>query len=197
MAYSKQNFQNGQILNAANLEKMENGIIAGQGVHNLLDNSWWKKPREIVNQRGATSKQGDWVYWIDRWLINATNAAVRLRDGGIYLPATVDANLRILQRIPIETIDNGKAYTLAICESNGTIRCMSGVYNNNYTGGDVIGDGSMCISIQPGEETYVYFIIDCYKDFTIRWAALYEGSYDASTLPAYQPKGYAAELAEC
>ena len=31
----------------------------------------------------------------------------------------------------------------------------------------------------------------------IRWAALYEGSYDASTLPAYQPKGYAAELAEC
>ena len=31
----------------------------------------------------------------------------------------------------------------------------------------------------------------------VRWAALYEGSYDASTLPAYQPKGYAAELAEC
>ena len=29
MAYSKQNFQNGQILNAANLEAMENGIIAG------------------------------------------------------------------------------------------------------------------------------------------------------------------------
>ena len=31
----------------------------------------------------------------------------------------------------------------------------------------------------------------------VDWAALYEGSYDASTLPAYQPKGYAAELAEC
>ena len=30
-----------------------------------------------------------------------------------------------------------------------------------------------------------------------RWAAMYKGSYDASTLPAYQPKGYAAELAEC
>ena len=26
---------------------------------------------------------------------------------------------------------------------------------------------------------------------------MYQGSYDASTLPAYQPKGYAAELAEC
>ena len=53
MAYSKQNFQNGQILTAANLEKMENGIIAGQGVHNLLDNSDFRNP---VNQRGVTSE---------------------------------------------------------------------------------------------------------------------------------------------
>ena len=31
----------------------------------------------------------------------------------------------------------------------------------------------------------------------IVWAALYEGAYTADALPAYQPKGYAAELAEC
>lgn len=31
----------------------------------------------------------------------------------------------------------------------------------------------------------------------ISWAALYEGSYTADTLPPYTPKGYAAELAEC
>ena len=31
----------------------------------------------------------------------------------------------------------------------------------------------------------------------IRWAALYEGAYTADTLPAYQPKGHAAELADC
>ena len=30
-----------------------------------------------------------------------------------------------------------------------------------------------------------------------KWAALYEGSYTADTLPDYVPKGYAAELAEC
>ena len=35
------------------------------------------------------------------------------------------------------------------------------------------------------------------KTAKIKAAALYEGAYDASTLPAYQPKGYAAELAEC
>jgi hypothetical protein len=31
----------------------------------------------------------------------------------------------------------------------------------------------------------------------MEWCALYEGEYTAETLPEYQPKGYAAELAEC
>ena len=31
----------------------------------------------------------------------------------------------------------------------------------------------------------------------LKWAALYEGEYTAETLPEYQPKRYAAELAEC
>ena len=65
MAYSKQNFQNGQILNAANLEAMENGIIAGQGAHNLLDNSDFRNP---VNSRGKnTYSDAGNEYTIDRW----------------------------------------------------------------------------------------------------------------------------------
>lgn len=31
----------------------------------------------------------------------------------------------------------------------------------------------------------------------IKWAALYEGAYTEANRPGYQPKGYAAELAEC
>ena len=31
----------------------------------------------------------------------------------------------------------------------------------------------------------------------IKWAALYEGTYSADTLPEYQPKGYSVELHEC
>lgn len=31
----------------------------------------------------------------------------------------------------------------------------------------------------------------------IAWAALYQGTYTEETLPAYRPKGHAAELAEC
>ena len=37
----------------------------GACVYNLLDNSDFVHP---INQRGETSKQASWVYWIDRWL---------------------------------------------------------------------------------------------------------------------------------
>lgn len=182
---------------AQSVSSLKNEMVNYRTAVNLLDNSWWKNPKEIVNQRGETSKQADWVYWIDRWLVNTTSAAAELRDGGIYLPATTSGNLRMVQRIPIERITTGQAYTLAVCESDGAIRCVSGVYNNDVISGDVTGDMGMYITLQPGGETYVYFIIDCYKNFTIRWAALYEGAYTAETLPPYVPKGYAAELAEC
>lgn len=182
---------------ADSVNSLKSEMVNYRTAVNLLDNSWWKNPKEIVNQRGETSKQADWVYWIDRWLVNTTSAAAELRDGGIYLPATTSGNLRMVQRIPIERITTGQAYTLAVCESDGAIRCVSGVYNNDVISGDVTGDMGMYITLQPGGETYVYFIIDCYKNFTIRWAALYEGAYTAETLPPYVPKGYAAELVEC
>ena len=62
MAYSKQNFQDGQILTAANLEKMENGIIAGQGAYNLLDNSDFR-----IAQAGYGGMHGTQKYACDRW----------------------------------------------------------------------------------------------------------------------------------
>lgn len=86
MAYSKQNFQDGQILNAANLEAMENGIIAGQGARNLLSNSNFLNP---IN----TSKQTSWSSsgeTINSWRIySAIN--VSLTSGGIFADATSTA----------------------------------------------------------------------------------------------------------
>lgn len=164
---------------------------------NLLDNSYWENPKEVVNQRGETSKQDDWVYWIDRWQVNASHAAISLVDGGISVPAQVDKNMRLVQRVPLEKIQKGRAYTVAVCESDGTVRCASGIYNGNITG-DGNGDNLIYATLQDGDgSTFYYFIVDCYKDVVLKWAALYEGSYTADTLPPYVPKGYAAELAAC
>ena len=44
---------------------------------------------------------------------------------------------------------------------------------------------------------FVNVVVYNTETITIKWAALYEGSYTADTLPPYVPKGYAAEFAEC
>ena len=182
---------------AREVSQLKDEMVNYRTAVNLLDNSHWENPKEVVNQRGETSKQGDWVYWIDRWQVNASHAAISLVDGGIRAPAQVDKNLRLVQRVPLEKIQKGRAYTIAMCESDGTVRCVSGIYNGFITG-DGNGDNLIYASLQDGDgSTFYYFIVDCYKDVVLKWAALYEGSYTAETLPPYVPKGYAAELAEC
>lgn len=176
------------VATAEEVSSLKNEMVNYRTAVNLLDNSHWENPKEVVNQRGETSKQGDWVYWIDQWQVNASHAAISLVDGGIRVPAQVDKNLRLVQRVPLEKIQKGRDYTIAVCESDGTVRCASGIYNGIITG-DGNGDNLLYVSLQDGDgSTFYYFIVDCYKDVVLKWAALYEGSYTAETLPPYVPK---------
>lgn len=201
MAYSKQNFQNGQILNAANLEAMENGIIAGQGAHNLLDNSDFRNP---VNQRGATRYTGI-GYTIDRWKGMLANCSTYINANAslAFNTSTEGANAYWRQYLPHAFNQlAGKKYTLAIKDAWGKTFCASGTYPASkptetksvvwvsmYTDINIVlyclADGSAFVQINTK------------SSIPIEWVALYEGSYTTTTLPAYQPKGYAAELAEC
>lgn len=167
----------------------------GACVYNLLDNSDFTNP---VNQRGETSKQASWVYWIDRWLSDTEKTAAQLTSSGIHLPATTEKNLRILQRVPLARIKKGQSYTIAAYDASGNALCVSGVFNGGTLTGDGLSGGKHYLSLQDGDgSTYYYCILDAYADITVKCMALYEGEYTAETLPPYVPKGYAAELAEC
>ena len=167
----------------------------GACVYNLLDNSDFVHP---INQRGETSKQASWVYWIDRWLSDTEKTAAQLTSGGIRLPATAEKNLRILQRVPLERIKKGQSYTIAAYDASGNVFCVSGVFNGEQLTGDASSGGKYWLSLNKGDNlTYWYCILDAYADITVKCTALYEGEYTAETLPPYVPKGYAAELAEC
>lgn len=154
----------------------KNGVPA----HNLLDNSDFRNP---VNQRGQSSYNGI-TYTIDRWRSWDSNNITTVNDGNISV------SVHIVQNIPKNRFKNGSTYTIALCALDGTIYVNSGVYTPDaedfgdwtHTWVEITDSGDVAIYIRNG--TYV-------------WAALYEGSYDASTLPPYVPKGYAAELAEC
>ena len=167
----------------------------GVCVYNLLDNSDFVHP---INQRGETSKQASWVYWIDRWLADTEKTAAQLTSSGIRLPATAEKNLRILQRVPLERIKKGQSYTIAAYDASGNVFCVSGVFDGEQLTGDASSGGKYWLSLNKGDNlTYWYCILDAYADITVKCMALYEGEYTAETLPPYVPKGYAAELAEC
>ena len=192
MAYSKQNFQDGQILNAANLEAMENGIIAGQGVKNLLINSNFKDP---INSSGKTSWSSS-GFTIDKWRADSA-ATINLTSSGITVDATsVAGNLQQnIDNLPNGTytfaaLVNNVIRTIAFTNNNGTITTVD---NSNASFGD---SGS----INAGKENSAYYVqINNAQGHTntIAWAALYEGNYTVDTLPNYIPKDKHIEMINC
>ena len=142
---------------------------------NLLDNSDFRNP---VNQRGQTTYNAE-GYTIDQYSIWSVNgdASLTLVEGGIvFNPGSGGGTFT--QKLPLGLLDSAKTYTLAVHKSSGETEVRTGCVTFNHNGnGDLV-------TISDVQETIV-------------WAALYEGSYTADTLPPYVPKGYAAELAAC
>lgn len=161
---------------------------------NLLDNSDFIHP---VNQRAITSETSvsEYSYFIDRW-VNQTSEArsFTLSTSGIGLPLATT----LLQKI--EKIEAGKIVTFAIKLSDGTIATLTGTVQYTSDGSWTRfasiphSFGDMYMETMNG---FVNVVVYNTKVITIEWAALYEGSYTADTLPPYVPKGYVAELAEC
>lgn len=157
---------------------------------NLLDNSDFRDP---VNQRGATSYSGIWVYGIDRWRtwLDASNSAtLSVVDGGITpYPGMV------IQRIQSKYIDSSKTYTLAAMTGDGLL-VLSGKITSTTQSATNDNNG-IYFDFNADSGTYQFTLAGLTSASKFIWAALYEGSYTADTLPPYVPKGYEAELAEC
>ena len=161
---------------------------------NLLDNSDFRNP---VNQRGITSETSISAYshFIDRW-VNQTSEArsFTLSTSGIGLPLPTT----ILQRI--ENVAEGTVLTFSIKLLDGTIATLTGTVQYASDGAWMRfasishSFGDMYMETQQG---FVNVVVYNMEAVTIRWAALYEGSYTADTLPPYVPKEAHVEKANC
>ena len=172
---------------------------------NLLDNSDFRNP---VNQRGQTSYTGQ-VYGIDRWYGGRISQKVEIRNTDVTVTAMGSSYAGIKQKIANIDRLSGKTVTLAtyvystvgvaVGFTDGDDNTVSETVDNR-SGSRVI----LCTCTVPSNATPDTFIpgillrttaqndyMSCY------WAALYEGSYTADTLPPYVPKEYAVELAAC
>lgn len=189
-----------------NYNKIDNGVktaFQGRAAHNWLDNSDFRNP---VNQRGKnTYSDAGNEYTIDRWKTQY-NTNISIENGYINIFGNWDLYQRIQN--PKDGI-----YTFA-----ARIRINSVGQNTPniilYDGSSVANE--LLLDANTGEwKTYIFqhdlssttaetitFSLsprggNTTASISVEWAAMYKGSYTADTLPAYQPKGYAAELAEC
>lgn len=76
-------------------------------------------------------------------------------------------------------------------------RLLNAAHGGTYTFAAGKADGSVTILTTHGwdNDASCYYVEMPAGEYV--WAALYEGSYTANTLPPYVPKGYAAEIAQC
>ena len=180
---------------------LKNGVPA----HNLLDNSDFTNP---VNQRGATSYTGQ-VYGIDRWRGRAVAQTVSVQSADLTVTATGTAYVGIKQKVENIAKLAGKTVTFAVklyASVDADIRfsdASEGILA--YTWCPALTTTTAVLTYTVPSDATADNVIPTIMLRTVAtgdymrivWAALYEGSYTSETLPAYQPKGYAAELAEC
>lgn len=188
--------------------KIDNGVktaMQGRAVYNLLDNS---DMTNAINQRGASSYTGQ-VYGIDRWRGRAVAQTVSVRSADVTVTATGTSYAGIKQKVHGMPRLAGKTVTFA-----------ARLYANVVPELVLFDSSEKSLAVKMGTAGATQTLILTYAvptDATadsvvptilirtsasgdymrIVWAALYEGSYTADTLPAYQPKGFAAELDAC
>ena len=191
-----------------NYVKIDNGVktaMQGRAAHNLLDNSDFRNP---VNQRGAITYEGA-GYGIDRWKCRVVLQTMEVRSSDITITATGGSYAGILQKVENMSKLAGKTVTFAakiysnvapelvfFDASGQTLALKIGITGATQTiilTYDVPSDAT-ADSVVPT----ILLRTSASGDYMrIYWAALYEGAYTVDTLPAYVPKGHAAELAEC
>lgn len=180
-------------------------LIAGSGIsvegrkistaaapYNILDNSYFLNP---VNQDGISSVTSPaWTRIIDRWRAFSQSGTITLRADGILVSGDFSQPISIADSAKY----NGKMLTFA-AKIGGNVYCVS--FHVNL-------DGSYHEDSVATPYGRIYIVVGSAKDLAVlirnntgsavvEWAALYEGAYTTDTIPAYQPKGYAVERAEC
>ena len=153
---------------------------------NLLDNSDFAHP---VNSQGKSSYTAN-GYTIDRWMIysGSGNQAMSLQDGILYFKGY------LYQYVPVS---DDVTCTFAAKFSDGYILCVSGTASQVQSAD--LGNAHITFYHQS-EMPYPQVTIstvDETQPIGLIWAALYEGSYTADTLPPYVPKGIKVEMLNC
>lgn len=164
-------------LSAADATTVQTALARRDRAANLLDNSDFRRP---VNQRGQSSYSGN-QYTIDRWRAYSSSTHIIVGSGFVTIESSA-----LMQYLDA---DPAKVYTAAVRRADGGVVVASGTFADGF--------GNAALGIRCGiANDMCRFMMEAVLGRVV-WAALYEGFYTADALPAYVPKGFAAELLEC
>lgn len=167
------------------------GMKAGLGASNLLDNSNFTEP---VNTLGKTSYRG-LGFSIDRWVVPNDTSELKIGSGYILVQNDhASAASTFVNRLRTGTLVNGKTYTGVIYLADGTV--ISG-YGVCAAGGVSLTDPALAVSMKITTGTSydsAMLAVNPGKSARINYAALYEGKYGPDSLPPYTPRGYEVEM---
>lgn len=161
--------------------------------YNILDNSYFKILKEIINQRGQTTYNAV-GYGLDRWV---TYLNVSVHDGFVRFENAATSPRVLYQHFPLGTLKAGAVYTFAYKRTDGVIKVVTATCNSAAS---AYTEDGIRLAVSAGTEGGTDMMANnCLVGTSIdmEWCALYEGEYTEETLPDYQPKGYAVEFAEC
>lgn len=147
-----------------------------------------------VNQSGKTTYTTASGTTIDRWVMS--KGQVSVGAGGVILTAS-DGSCVLTQYV--DGLADGD-YCFAVHAagqigyrnftlSGGTITSIS---SSGYTGGYL-----QVIYVSSTASVQLSIRAESGNTVTLKWAALYAGTYTADTLPPYKAKGYAEEMLDC
>ncbi len=167
------------------------GMKAGLGAVNLLDNSDFREP---VNTLGKSAYRG-LGFSVDRWVVPNDTSALTVGVGYCLIQNDhTSASSTFVNRLRKGTLINGRTYTGVICLDNGTIISGSGVCSaSGVSLTDAAREVSMKITTGSSYDSAM-LAVNPGKSARVRYAALYEGEYGPDSLPPYTPKGYEVEM---
>ena len=168
------------------------GLLKTAAPRNLLDNSDFTN---LVAQAGYMGAHGTSVYLADRWIVNSSLISY---DSATRVVSFEESSLPLIIRQAIAANISGKPVSFAIKASS-----VSGAVYLSESGTEsghadaAISEGITVHNFVGGENVSAIIWSKENASLCIDWIALYEGTYTTETLPAYVPRGYGAELAEC
>ena len=171
----------------------------GVAADNLLDNSYFARP---VNQRAQTSYAAE-GYGIDRWIVGALAQLTIDEGASVTLTATGSEAATLTQRLPDDVCTRltGKTATISARLTDGTLLCAAGAVRVSTQASTLLtaanGSGSIALRADAAGKLSLVLAASAGKSLSVCWAALYEGTYTADTLPSYRPRAASVELLEC